>query len=489
MEELIPSNVHLLIIPTILIPLTILGVGISVVATFIAGLFGIKLKAEGPKQLLELLLKPRFLISAVVLNGIIWAGIWAYKYVDNMPVFITNIHKRNPAGSIGNKIYDNVPERINVFKDTTMEPNFSQFSASGDIVLDGGIFRAPAMSGKSLFVGTTHGWVYEIERESLKELRKFYVGTFVTPAPLIWNNYLVLGEGVHTTHYARIYFFNLNDGKLEKYFTTLGHTEGQSTFATLNGEDRLFVVAGGDGVYAIDPNTMEEKWHRVDGHNDGSVIVEDKYVFVGTGREKGDAKKYRSYALAYDFMSGETLWKRELPAGVWMKPTIAGDHVCFVYGEVYFESEIGGIQCFNKVDGRPTMGHRSLAGAVSIPITINDNVVFADATGEICSLNTNTARVDWCQKTHDPKKQGNYSPVSYDPYRNVLVYSSLKNGLYALNPTNGKILGHWLPSEDEKWQTSYASPLVAPEGWYIGDMKGRLRFFRPGQKMLGYKEK
>ena len=100
MEELAQSNVHLLIIPTILIPLTIIGVGISVVATFIAGLFGIKLKTEGPKRLLELLLKPKFIISALVMNGVIWGGIVAYQYVDNMPVFLRNIHKRNPATAL-----------------------------------------------------------------------------------------------------------------------------------------------------------------------------------------------------------------------------------------------------------------------------------------------------------------------------------------------------------------------------------------------------
>ncbi len=488
MEELAQSNIHLLIIPTILIPLTIIGVGISVVATFVAGLFGIKLKSEGPKRLLELLLKPKFLLSALIFNGIIWGGIVAYQYVDDMPVFLTNIHKRNPGISSNLDNYTNVPERPNRFKSEKIASSFGSFVPANSVKLEGGIFRAPAISGTSLFVGTTKGWVYELERESLKELRKFYVGTFVTPAPLIWNNHMVVGEGVHATHHARMYFYSLKTGKLAKHFETKGHTEGQATFASFENQERLFVVAGGDGVYSIDPNTMEEKWHNVDGHVDGSVIVENDRVYVGTGREKGDSKKHRSYAVAYDFITGKTIWKRELPASVWMKPTIADNHVCFVYGEVYFKSEIGGLQCFDKEKGVPTISHRMLASSVSIPLALNDSVVFTDATGNVCSLNTKSRQLDWCTQTHNPKTQLNYVPISYDPYRNILVYNSMKNGLYAIHPKTGKIEGHWLPKE-EKWQRSFASALVAPEGWYISDMKGHLRLIRPGKTLLGSKIK
>ena len=76
MEELIYSNmieqVHPLIVPTVLIPLTLVSMGISVIATFIAGLFGVKLKAEGPKRLLELLFKPKILISDFVTHKCIF---------------------------------------------------------------------------------------------------------------------------------------------------------------------------------------------------------------------------------------------------------------------------------------------------------------------------------------------------------------------------------------------------------------------------------
>ncbi|NBO38699.1 hypothetical protein EBU99_08960 [bacterium] len=58
-----------LIIPTVMIPLTALTVALTMVASFIAGLFGIRLKTEGPRRLLEVLLKPRVYARTFSLFG------------------------------------------------------------------------------------------------------------------------------------------------------------------------------------------------------------------------------------------------------------------------------------------------------------------------------------------------------------------------------------------------------------------------------------
>ena len=96
MEELVNyPEIHALIVPTVLIPLTMISVVISVVATFIAGLFGIKLKAEGPKRMLELLLKPKIIITAILCNGLFIGSVWLYQYIDNAPTFMFNINRVN----------------------------------------------------------------------------------------------------------------------------------------------------------------------------------------------------------------------------------------------------------------------------------------------------------------------------------------------------------------------------------------------------------
>ena len=82
-----------LIIPTVMIPLTAITVALSMLASFIAGIFGIHLKTEGPKRLLEVLLKPRVLLGALALNIAILGGIHGYNYIKNYPRFLWTIER------------------------------------------------------------------------------------------------------------------------------------------------------------------------------------------------------------------------------------------------------------------------------------------------------------------------------------------------------------------------------------------------------------
>ncbi len=78
-----PNELVPMILPTVMIPLTLVSVGFSVVATFIAGLFGIQLKLEGPKKLLEVLLKPKVLATAFALMLLFLEG---YIVGDGGPI-------------------------------------------------------------------------------------------------------------------------------------------------------------------------------------------------------------------------------------------------------------------------------------------------------------------------------------------------------------------------------------------------------------------
>lgn len=471
-ESVCCPNVHALIVPTVLIPLTMISVVISVVATFIAGLFGIKLKAEGPKRMLELLLKPKIIITAILFNGLFIGGVWLYQYIDNAPAFMFNINRINKSlETPSNETYPNNPATQNNFQ-AIHQYSGVNFEEEKTAQIEGGAFGHVTISGNSLFVGTSKGYVFELERKTLKIKRKFYNGKYVSAGTIIWDNKVIFGEGVHATHHARIYFFDLKSGKLDKTFGTKGHTEVQPVVKSYKGRDLLFFTAGKDGLYAIDPNTGEEVWHQVDGHLDSSVVSQNGRVFIGTGRDKENIKKYRPYAVAYDFNTGEKYWKREMPASSWMQPVLFKDEVCFVYGEIYFKSELGGIQCYYQKDGRPSQSYANLGPIVSIPMVVDFTIYYADSNGNICAIDTLEKRVTWCIETKN-NKGISYSGVSYDPYRDVLVYPSKYDGHYVINRYDGSIIGFYKP---EGIGRNYANITVAEEGWYSVDMKGVVRF-------------
>ena len=306
------SDLGLLIIPTVMIPLTAVSVLLTMIATFIAGLFGITLKAEGPKKLLEVLLKPKILVGALILNGLILGGVWGYEYYQNLPSFIFTIKNKQKQLALNSEInYTDVLRRPVKKNRVYKDKEFSGLNVQQDwsVKIPKGVFRSGVLSGGRLFLGSMDGLIYEIDPKEGKIIRKFFVGTFVSPGLVIHDNVLYSGEGTHSTHYARIYAFNLKTGLLQSTYETKGHTEGSPVIASFEGKTKLLAPSGSDGMHAINLSDMKRSWRTFDGHVDASAFTDNGLAFAGTGREKGDASKHRSFAVAYNFNNGEKIWK------------------------------------------------------------------------------------------------------------------------------------------------------------------------------------
>ena len=465
------NDIHLLIIPTVMIPLTAISVALTIVASFIAGLFGIQLKAEGPKKLLEVLLKPKVLASALVLNVVVLAGMWAYDYVKNLPKFISTIEsKMEELGKPSDKEYaDNL--RFNQYF-TKKNPTIRnvQIREKWNLNIGSGAFRGPVVSGTSAFIGTIDGHIHEIDIVNGEKLRSFYVGTFVSPAPVIFNGYMYVGEGSHYTHHARVYKFSLKEGKLVDSYTTKGHTEGQTTIHSHDGKTLIFAVAGKDGVHAIYPDSMEARWTQNIGHIDAAVNAKDGRVFIGTGREKGDSSKHRSWAAALDFDDGKVLWKRELPASSWMVPLVRSTDVCYIYGEVYFKSGLGGLNCYKQEDGEPTMAVNLAEPLASMPIQLDNDILLATIKGTVCRYHGEDGRIKWCRQSAAPLKGTSFTTPTFDQELGVILYPNRDLGLELLDPLTGEVVGSW----GDGWKIQHASANPTQWGYVIGDGKGRV---------------
>lgn len=479
------QTVQQLIIPTVMIPLTAITVALSMLASFIAGLFGLSLKTEGPKRLLEVLLKPKVLLSALILNLAVIGGMAAYKHIKNRPVMLWRIERtaRTEATPSDRQYqnYSSVQSEFAKADSRLLDHRNTQIKVAWTHKLPKGAFRAPVFSGGSAFVGTFDGHVYELDAQTGEQLRRFFVGTPVTPEIMIDDGVLYVGEGVHDTHSARIYGFDLSTGLLKNSYSTRGHTEGQPVMADHLGEKLMFVVAGSDGLHAVNPSDMSLKWKVNDGHIDASVRVANGRVFAGTGREKGDTEKNRSFAVAYDFSSGEKLWKMELPASSWMSAVLWQEQVCFVYGEIYFESELGGIACFRQDTGLPTQTHNMGVPQTTMPLIVDDVLYTTDKNGSVCAIELNRKEVKWCQKVGQAKSINYASPV-YSPTRNALVYATMSDGLCLIDVDSGAVLMNAqfpdMSPELKGFKSVYAPVAVLGETFLVADAKGNVAMFR-----------
>jgi outer membrane protein assembly factor BamB len=478
-------NYSLAIIPTVLIPLTGVTVILSSVATVIAGWFGIKLKMEGPKQLLEVLLTKKVIITALVLNfGII--GIYrAYQFFSTLSSPLIAIKYQSSLNAVSSSsTYENSLGRIHSYDRKINRANRSSVLHELNEVwaqkLTKGPFRSGVISGDSIFYGSDDGQIHELSLDSGKTKRRFFIGTMVTTRPVIYNSHLYSGEGEHNTHHARIYSFDLKTGNFQGAFQTKGHTEGQPIIETFKNETLLFLTAGKDGLYAINPDNLRLKWHAQDGHLDATVSIEEGVVFTGTGREKGNDHD-PIYAMAYEFSSGKNIWKTELPVSNWMHPVIGSKDVCYSLGEIYIPSQVGLLYCLDKKTGAAHFAIPFESPIIGKPLIIKsaekELAIVSSFNGEVCAIDLLSKNKEWCAKVGKKTTSHSFSSVDFDQKRNLLWYASLDNGLFAFNLETGATVTHWLPTNSnyKKWGETQASVTIKDDSLFIADTEGVIR--------------
>lgn len=469
------------VIPTVLVPLTALTVLLSSIASIIAGWFGLKLKTDGPKQLLEVLLKRRVILAAIGFNILCYGVYYSYQYIKNYPRFLSTIERKQMAIT-GANFYDLPADRPHLFTlDKKIPSPALELLFTREEKLKGGSFRSVVITKNSLFRATTRGLIEEIDRESLKPIREFFVGTFIATRPVIAKDHLYSGEGSHDTHHARIYSYDLQTGKLKASYQTKGHTEGTPIFTNYQGHDILIAVAGKDGVHAMTAPDLRPLWKANDGHIDASVAIRDGFVYAGTGNEKNKQTAEKRYASKYDLITGKTLWKKELPLSNWMQP-IATDSglICYVLGEIYFKSDLGSLYCLDAKTGNPVISIPAASPLVGKPTYVNFNgdeyIYGADLKGVLYAFSLNQRKTLF---QFAPKELSDYalSSPTFDPVTQTLLYQGPYGDLYVLDAFSGaKIAEYAFKSE------SFASPSVEGNTIYTIDMKGILRQFQLSTK-------
>jgi len=476
-------NVVEMIIPTVMIPLTLIGVGISVVATFVASLFGVQLKAEGPKKLLELLIKPRVLALALLFNAVGWGLYHGWLYWKNYPRLIVTIHRANSKNLVtSEKTYENNSVDVNTVqrRQKGLFPTPVAFDQLWNIETGGGVFNTPVISSNSVFSGNRDGFVYEVDLLSGKLIRKFYVGSPVTAKISIWKNMLFVGEGVHDLHHARVYKFDLKSSQLLGTYQSKGHIEAQSVISEYGDKSIMFVPSGADGIHAVDPQTMQGLWHVNHGHIDSAVMVQGETAFFATGREKHDDKKNKCYAGALNFKDGSLKWKHELPGSSWLTPTAWKDEVCYVVGEVYFKTERGHVVCFDQKTGEHKTAINVDEPVVALPLVMGDTLYFSTVNGTLYSYDMNLKKVNWVQRGKDDGDA--YAGPSYDSVHDLIIYPTFSEGVKWFSPDTGNLAGHWKPSvEQGEWIKNFAGVAIKDDLLVFADYKRMTRALKASE--------
>jgi len=469
-------------VPTVAVPLATIVFLLNAIVSWIASLFGLTLDWGGPRDLLRVLLRPRVIVAAILLNLAATGVVYGWRKSRSLPSPIMRIEWMNASlrrewGAVGaSRTYTDSTGRVSEVaaaeggapvQSVTFRQLWRTTAGTGE-------YGAATVAGDSVFAGSVDGYVYEFDERDGKLVRRFFVGTEISPDPVVWNNRLFVGEGTHDMRRARMYAFDLKSGDFVGAVQTRGHTEGTPAVAhdERTGRDHLLFAAGADGVYSVDPITLKEQWHVVGGHTDADPRVRGGRVYFSTGVEK-DVPGTKHFAYALDLATGATIWKAETPASGWMPGVFVDRDVCFGVGEIYVKSSFGQVSCYDVDTGQGWRVASADAPVLSVPLRVGNGIVVADRDGEVCSMRFPQATRAWCRPTHG---ESNASLTYVAP--GVLLYPSATEGLLAFEPEKGTPVGAWKPTGvDAEWRMTNARATVARGGSaiYLTDVAGNLR--------------
>lgn len=270
-------------------------------------------------------------------------------------------------------------------------------------------------------------------------------------SPIVVENRVYCGEGLHENQACKMFCLDATSGKTLWTFEAKGHLEGTPVLVG----DRLLFSAGGDGFYCLEASSGKVLWHNPCGHCDSSPAVTQDRVFLGTAY--GD-----NSALCLDLQSGKTLWKKAQDLPVWGHPALQGGRVYFGLGNGTFggsdENPKGAVLCLDAQDGRKVW-RKSLPDSVNTSICIDSESLFLGCRdGYLYCLSRQDGSLRWKADCGSPLL------ASLVVQGDTVVAAGGDGLLHALDRSNGKerwaLLVSDVPCE--------SSPMLADGRLYLG---------------------
>ena len=279
---------------------------------------------------------------------------------------------------------------------------------------DAAFFSSPAVVGNRVYVSTAQMAVFgggngqivclaaDTGFEVWRAAPKGYRATF--SSPVVSGNYLVCGEGLHTTTDARVICLDLTPGRESRALWT-HRTRSHVECAPVIHNGCVYVGAGDDGYYCLKLDGDGRGGAKVIWHVPGdrypdaetSLIVHEDRVYAGLGAsERGRA------LCVLDAKNGKELHRIETGMPIFSPPAIArgklyvgmgtGDYVNTA--EEIGEQPCGALLCFDlqtmQVDWRFSVG-RTVLGA---PAVSGDHVYFGSRDGYVYCVDTSGQLVE-----------------------------------------------------------------------------------------------
>ena len=324
------------------------------------------------------------------------------------------------------------------------------------------VLSSPAVTGDRVIFTTAtdigpftpagRGAIVCVDAHSGKEIWRYapdnYRATF--SSPVVHENFVVCGEGLHQVEDARVTCLDLSSGAQKWEFRTKSHVESTAAIA----DGRVFIGAGDDGFYCLSLEPLANGQPQVVWHLNGdefrdcesSPLVSEGVVYFGLG-EGGFA------VCAVDANTGTLLWRVETPYPVFAPPAIANEKLYIATGNGnYVQSAADLLEMKLQVLRDDGASEQQLAEARQR----------LKPVGEVWSIDLATHAVDWKFETGDAILGAVVSG------EDSLYFGSRDGHLYRVSP-EGRLIHKF-----DLREPIVASPALGQKHVYCATASGRL---------------
>jgi outer membrane protein assembly factor BamB len=336
-----------------------------------------------------------------------------------------------PAFCADASMFRGNPEHTGVYDDIGVA-KFSQvkwkFHTAGQVI------SSPAVSGGVVFVGSTDGNFYAVDRESGTLKWKFAAKSRITSSAAVAD--------------GQVYF-----GAYDGNFYAVNAASGQLTWKFQTGGERRFAATHLHGSQPA-AETMPDPFDFYL----SSPAVWSGAVFFGSG----DGNIY-----ALDAVSGALKWKFKTGDVVHASPAIAGGTLFIGSWDSYFYAldAATGKEKWRFKTGEDPDTHNQV-GIQSSAAVVDGTVYFGCRDSNFYALDALTGQKIWVFSNHGSWVIG--SPAIQD--RKVYFATSDTSLLYALDAKNGSPI---FSLKFQGWPL-FSSPAIAGSKLYIGSHMGKL---------------
>lgn len=321
---------------------------------------------------------------------------------------------------------------------------------------------SPAVIKNRIYVGSaaasvfsSGGNVYCLNAKTAEVIWKFPTDKQIFSSPSVAYGKVYIGEGLHHDFDCKLYCIDKGSGELLWSHQTTSHVESSPYIV----DGKVFVGAGDDGVYCLDAETGEVKWHYGEPHVDSSPAVWFGAVYFGAAYGEGAM-------FCLDAETGEELWKTPTEYHVWGSPSIAAGKVYFGIGSSTFAQEseetAGGVICLNARTGKEKWFYDVGDTVLSAAAIVGEAVIFGAYDGCIHAVSANSGELKWKTEVSSPV-------LSSAAVMDNNVYAASKNGyIYCLGLKKGSVKWKYDVSDIAGDSEILSSPAIANGKLYIG---------------------